>query len=157
MTYAEMYNVKQHKNNTYKVYKKWIQFEIDAGDNKDDIRNRHIETLKNNVDILNNPYRVCKTKTIDNLIIAECEGILQAINELVPEIKTYKGRAKLNNDIVNFEFKELYHYKLLTPGMESIKYMVIKELIAETEHKINNKNIGRFAVDLENKFIILSR
>ncbi len=150
-----MYNVEQHKNNSYEVYKEWIQFEINAGDNKDDIRNRHLETLKNNVDILNNPYRICKS--IDDLRIAEYEGILQAINELVPEIKTYKGRAKLNNNIVDFEFKEIYYYKLLMPGTESTKYIIVKELITETEHKINNKNIGRFAVDLENKFIILSQ
>lgn len=104
---------------------------------------------------LNNPYRICKS--IDDLRIAEYEGILQAINELVPEIKTYKGRAKLNNNIVDFEFKEIYYYKLLMPGTESTKYIIVKELITETEHKINNKNIGRFAVDLENKFIILSQ
>lgn len=152
-TVEEMLAITEHKNNAYKVYREWINFELTAGDDQNRVRNWHLEKVDSNINLLNNQYNIYHK---DKLLEAETEGILQAINELCPEIVYYSGKAKLNDKMVIYEFKEVYYYKLLKLGTESINYRIIKELHTETDHKINGQNKGKFAVDTEYKFILLS-
>lgn len=148
-----MLTAKEHKNNAYKVYKEWIMFGLSYGDLPDAVREKRIDVVHSNIGLLNNSTSIFHN---DKLLIAETEGVIQAINELCPEVVYYSGKAKFNNSIVNYEFKEIYHFKLLKPGSESYDYQIIKELYAETDHKINGENKGRFAVDIDSKFIYLS-
>ena len=148
-----MLTVKEYKNNAYNTYKAMSEFELKAGENHNTIREKRLTSARNNVKVLNNKGNIfCD----DEYIIAETEGILQGINEICPEIVCHVGKAKLNGQVVTYQFKEVYHYKLFVPSKESINYCIARVLHTETDHKINGENKGRFAVDIDSRLIYLS-
>lgn len=72
--------INEFRKNTYEAYKKWIKFELDAGENPANIKKKHFETIKRNAKYFNNPHSIhYKNKLLE----IENQVILKVLQEVI--------------------------------------------------------------------------
>jgi hypothetical protein len=144
--------LKDFQEGTYNSYKGLINFRLESGETRDSIRNKLMEVIQRDIELLN---KMTITESEKQLLIIEVNQILIFINELLAEHIYYTGKGKLNNNKVNYEYTEIYNYKILTPGSESCSYCITRYLKDVVNFKVDNREQKFIIDDKSNIYIIV--